>query len=57
VLFRSLDEVLISFMQKPNSFTGEDVIEINCHGSPLIMQSILAQLVELGCRLADPGEF
>jgi tRNA modification GTPase len=53
----NLDEVLISFMRKPRSFTGEDVIEINCHSSPLIIQSILAQLVELGCRLAQPGEF
>jgi tRNA modification GTPase len=52
-----LDEVLISFMRKPHSFTGEDVIEINCHGSPLIIQSILTQLLELGCRLARPGEF
>lgn len=52
-----LDEVLISFMRKPHSFTGEDVIEINCHGSPLIIQSILTQLLGLGCRLARPGEF
>jgi len=52
-----LDEVLISFMRKPHSFTGEDIIEINCHGSPLIIQSILTQLLELGCRLARPGEF
>jgi tRNA modification GTPase len=52
-----LDEVLISFMRKPHSFTGEDVIEINCHGSSLIIQSILTQLLELGCRLARPGEF
>ena len=52
-----LDEVLISFMRKPHSFTGEDVIEINCHGSPLIIQSILTQLLGLGCRLAQPGEF
>jgi tRNA modification GTPase len=52
-----LDEVLISFMGKPHSFTGEDVVEINCHGNPLIIQSILAQLETLGCRLARPGEF
>jgi len=45
-----LDEVLISFMRKPHSFTGEDIIEINCHGSPLIIGSILTQLMELGCR-------
>ena len=52
-----LDEVLISFMRQPHSFTGEDVIEINCHGSPVIIGSILTQLLELGCRLARPGEF
>lgn len=52
-----LDEVLISFMRTPRSFTGEDVIEINCHGSPIVMQSILTQLHELGCRLARHGEF
>jgi tRNA modification GTPase len=52
-----LDEVLISFMRKPHSFTGEDIIEINCHGNPLIIESILTQLQELGCRLARPGEF
>ena len=52
-----LDEVLISFMRRPHSFTGEDIIEINCHGSPLIIGSILTQLLELGCRLARPGEF
>lgn len=53
----ALDEVLISFMRGPNSFTGEDVTEINCHGSPVIMQKILSELVSLGCRLAGPGEF
>jgi tRNA modification GTPase len=52
-----LDEVLISLMRRPHSFTGEDVLEINCHGSPLIMQAILSQLIELGCRIAEPGEF
>jgi len=52
-----LDEVLISYMRKPHSFTGEDVIEINCHGNPIIIQSILTQLHELGCRLAHRGEF
>lgn len=52
-----LDEVLISYMRGPRSFTGEDVIEINCHGNPVIMQSILAQLHEMGCRLARHGEF
>jgi tRNA modification GTPase len=52
-----LDEVLISCMRQPRSFTGEDVIEINCHGNPLIIGAILTRLQELGCRLARPGEF
>ena len=52
-----LDEVLVSLMHRPHSFTGEDVLEINCHGSPVIMQAVLSQLVQLGCRLAQPGEF
>jgi len=52
-----LDEVLISFMRKPRSFTGEDTVEINCHGNPVIIRLILTQLQELGCRMARPGEF
>lgn len=52
-----LDDALISFMKRPHSFTGEDVLEINCHGNPLIMKAILSELVALGCRLARPGEF
>jgi tRNA modification GTPase len=52
-----LDEALVSFMKQPHSFTGEDVLEINCHGNPLIMKAILTELVALGCRLAGPGEF
>lgn len=54
---RILDEVLVALMIGPHSFTGEDVLEINCHGSPLILQALLSQLVQLGCRLAKPGEF
>ncbi len=52
-----LDEVLVALMLGPHSFTGEDILEINCHGSPLIMQAILSELVQSGCRLARPGEF
>jgi len=44
-------------MKRPHSFTGEDVLEINCHGNPLIMKTILSELLALGCRLARPGEF
>jgi len=52
-----LDEVLITLMRGPHSFTGEDVLEISCHGNPLILRTILEQLTRLGCRLARPGEF
>lgn len=52
-----IDEALVSFMQKPHSFTGEDVLEINCHGNPLIVKTILEELIALGCRPAGPGEF
>lgn len=52
-----LDEVLAVLMPGPHSFTGEDVVEINCHGNPVVLQAILAELVQLGCRPARPGEF
>jgi len=51
------DEVLISLFKAPHSYTGEDVIEISCHGSEFIQQQILDALVQAGCRLAKPGEF
>jgi tRNA modification GTPase len=54
---RVLDEVLLCIMEKPHSYTGEDVVEINCHGGPLIIQTILKTLFLLGARPADPGEF
>lgn len=53
----AIDEVLAALMRGPHSFTGEDVLEINCHGNPLIMQSILSELMLSGCRPAKPGEF
>jgi len=52
-----LDEALATLMRKPHSFTGEDVLELSCHGNPLILHTILEQLTRLGCRLAGPGEF
>ena len=48
--------VLTSFIS-PNSYTGEDVIEISCHGNPLIVELIISKLNSLGCRNAEPGEF
>lgn len=52
-----IDEVLVSYFKHGRSFTGEEVIEISCHGSPVICQSILSELVALGVRPADRGEF
>lgn len=52
-----LDEVLTAVYRSPNSFTGEDVVEIFCHGSIYIQQEILKLLLENGCNLAGPGEF
>lgn len=52
-----LDEALVAFMPAPGSYTGEDIIEINCHGGPAILQSILEEILKLGARLARPGEF
>ena len=52
-----LDEVLISFFRAPHSYTGEDVVEISCHGSVYIQQKVLELLVSYGLRMAKPGEF
>jgi tRNA modification GTPase len=52
-----IDEVLVSLFRAPHSYTGEDVIEISCHGAHYIQQQILQILTDLGARLAQPGEF
>jgi tRNA modification GTPase len=52
-----LDEVLVAVFHHPHSFTGEDTVEITCHGSTYIQQEILKLLLENGCCLARPGEF
>jgi tRNA modification GTPase len=52
-----IDEVLVTVFRNPRSFTGEDVVEIACHGSRFIREEILKLLVEKGARLAGPGEF
>lgn len=54
---RLLDDVLFSFFVAPNSFTGEDTLEISCHGNPFIAQKILEDLLARGCRAAEAGEF
>jgi tRNA modification GTPase len=52
-----LDEVLVSVFRAPHSYTGEDAVEISCHGSPYIVQKILELLIRKGIRPARPGEF
>lgn len=52
-----IDEVLVSYFKGPRSYTGEDVIEISCHGGPLPVRRILERILEQGVRLAQPGEF
>lgn len=52
-----LDEVLATLFDHGKSFTGEESVELACHGSPYIQQLLLQRLVEVGCRMAEPGEF
>jgi len=52
-----LDQVLLTCFHTPHSLTGEDVVEISCHGSPAIVRSIIDSTLELGAVLASPGEF
>ena len=52
-----IDEALITFFASPNSYTAEDVVEIAAHGSPVVLELLLRRALELGARLADPGEF
>jgi tRNA modification GTPase len=54
---KALDEVLVSVFKNPNSYTGENVVEISCHGSPFIQQEIIQLFLRAGCRVANPGEF
>ena len=51
------DEVLVSIMRAPKTFTTEDIVEINCHGSIVVTKKILEILLTIGCRMAEPGEF
>ncbi|MCW3093868.1 MAG: mnmE [Ferruginibacter sp.] len=53
----NIDEVVISLFKGPRSYTGEDVIEIGCHGSPYIQQQVIGACIQGGARLARPGEF
>ena len=54
---KRIDEVLVSIMKAPRSYTAEDVVEINCHGGPVALHAVLDAVIRAGARLADPGEF
>lgn len=52
-----LDQSLVSYFKAPHSFTGEDVVEVHCHGSPILTRAAVDAALRLGARMADPGEF
>ena len=54
---KTIDEVIISLFKAPRSYTGENIIEISCHGSPYIQQQIIDACIQSGARMAKPGEF
>lgn len=53
----TIDQVVVSLWRAPHSYTGEDAVEISCHGSAIVLQQVLIRLSEAGCRQAEPGEF
>lgn len=52
-----IDQAIITFFRGPNSFTGEDVVEISCHGSPVLLRQVIDICMDLDARIAEPGEF
>ncbi len=56
-LRKIVDPVVVTYFAGPQSYTGEDVVEISCHGAPVILRHVVEQCVEAGARLANPGEF
>jgi tRNA modification GTPase len=53
----AVDQVVVSFFERPRSYTAEDVVEISCHGAPVVLRFCLQGAVEKGARIAEPGEF
>ena len=53
----AVDEVLVSYMAAPHTYTREDIVEINCHGGPLPLQRVLELVLKHGARPSNPGEF
>ena len=54
---QDLDETVVTFWPNPKSYTGEDLVEVSCHGNPLIVETLLQTICKLGARMARPGEF
>lgn len=52
-----VDQVILTLFRKPHSYTAEDVVEISCHGAPVVLRFLLGRAAALGARLAEPGEF
>src|ERR1039458_5163961 len=52
-----IDEVVVTFFAKPHSYTADDVVEISCHGSPVVLRHVVQIALAQGARLAEPGEF
>jgi tRNA modification GTPase len=52
-----IDQVVVTYFKSPSSYTGEDIVEISCHGNPLIVDQIIEETTRLGARVAQPGEF
>ena len=52
-----VDQVVVAFFARPRSYTAEDVVEISCHGAPVVLRHAVAMAVDAGARLAEPGEF
>ena len=52
-----IDDAIVTFYESPNTYTGEDLVEISCHGSVIIIRTIVNELINLGCSMAEPGEF
>ena len=54
---REIDQAVVTFFEKPRSYTAEDLIEVSCHGSPVVLRHAVERALEAGARLAEPGEF
>jgi tRNA modification GTPase len=52
-----VDQVVVTYFARPRSYTAEDVVEISCHGSPVVLRYCLEKALDHGARLAEPGEF